>query len=119
LAFIRKKFQDKELLTIMVATVFAIPFFLPYMHERYFYLAEVMSLTLAFVRRELAWIFIAMQVVTVMDYTPYLSFDAHMPAFPAAVLSLVVVSILFTLTKRTFELRACSASSKTGARLEE
>jgi Gpi18-like mannosyltransferase len=117
LAFVRKKFQDKELLTIMVATVFAIPFLLPYMHERYFYLAEVMSLTLAFVRPGLAWIFIAMQVVTIMDYTPYLSVDAHMPAFPAAVLSLVVLGILFTLTKSMFELPAGSASSETVVRL--
>ncbi len=44
----RKKLTDRSVLALAVLMVIGIPFLLPHMHDRYFYLADVLALVLAF-----------------------------------------------------------------------
>ena len=44
----RKQMNDRALLSLCLLFAIGIPFFLPHMHERYFYCADILSLSLAF-----------------------------------------------------------------------
>ncbi len=57
-------------LTLLFAV--AIPFLLPEMHERYFYLADVVSIIYAFSFPRLFFIALLMQLCSLLSYTPYL-----------------------------------------------
>ena len=59
---------------LKVALVFAItiPFLLPDMHERYFYLADVLSIIAAFYVPRTFYIALAMQLCSLLSYAPYL-----------------------------------------------
>ncbi len=59
---------------VHVATLFAIlvPFFLPAMHERYFYLAEVLSVILAFYVPRLWAVPLLVQFASFLSYVPFL-----------------------------------------------
>jgi Gpi18-like mannosyltransferase len=104
-AFRKRAYAKKELILIATISVYSIPFFMPLMHERYFYTAEVLSLVLAFVLPRLAWIAAAMQFVTILSYIPYLTEGKEYPPLPWAVLSGIVFIIMFTLVAYTLNLR--------------
>lgn len=60
---------------VLLATVFAIlvPFFLPAMHERYFYLADVLSVVAAFYFPRRLWpVPLLVQFASFLSYTPFL-----------------------------------------------
>lgn len=44
----RRRLNEKAILTLCLLFAIGIPFFLPHMHERYFYAADILSLILAF-----------------------------------------------------------------------
>ena len=44
----RRRLNEKAILTLCLLFAIGIPFFLPHMHERYFYAADILSLVLAF-----------------------------------------------------------------------
>jgi Gpi18-like mannosyltransferase len=69
---IYKKFSQMEVLIFATLMLFIIPFLLPQMHERYFYPAEIAALVLAFAKPRFAWIVVAMQVITLFAYIPFL-----------------------------------------------
>ncbi len=60
-------------LILRVALVFAlaIPFLLPEMHERYFYLADVLSIVCAFYLPRIFYIAIIVQLCSLFSYAPY------------------------------------------------
>nr|WP_157529022.1 hypothetical protein [Kibdelosporangium sp. MJ126-NF4] len=61
--------------TVLLATLFAIlvPFFLPAMHERYFYLADVLSVVVAFYFPRRLWpVPLLVQFASFLSYTPFL-----------------------------------------------
>jgi Gpi18-like mannosyltransferase len=70
--------MSKESLTLAVqlkiALVFVlvIPFLLPDMHERYFYLADVISIAYAFYFPRAFYIAVVMQLCSLVSYAPYL-----------------------------------------------
>jgi Gpi18-like mannosyltransferase len=97
LAFRSRRYRSREVLMIFCMSLFAIPFVLPQMHERYFYLAEVTSLIVAFVVPRMVVIAVAAQIITVMSYVPYLSWDTQNPPIPFAVLSLGMLAIIGSL----------------------
>jgi Gpi18-like mannosyltransferase len=99
----RKRFNDRDMLLLAAISLFIIPFFLPQMHERYFYPAEVISLVVLFVRPRLAWVAITMQVITIMAYMPYLTNDTQAPPIPFAALSIGVLSIIGWLCWTLFQ----------------
>ena len=65
------------------------PFFLPKMHERYFFPADVVSIAFAFYFPEFFFIPIAMSAISFLSYEPYLFGQTPMP-FPILTLGLLV-----------------------------
>ena len=59
-------------LHISLVCVLAIPFLLPDMHERYFFLADVVSIVFAFYFPRAFYIPIIMQLASLLSYAPYL-----------------------------------------------
>lgn len=59
------------LLKVTLVFALAIPFLLPEMHERYFYLADVISIIYAFYFPRLFYIPVIMQLSSLMSYGPY------------------------------------------------
>lgn len=94
--FIRK-FTPRSTLILATLFVTAIPFFLPEMHERYFFVAEIFLIITACVVPRFVLAAIAMQLITVLSYVPYLSADAQMPVIPYAYLAVGVMAIIGSL----------------------
>jgi Gpi18-like mannosyltransferase len=71
---VRSKKQITPAVLLKVALVFAlaIPFLLPEMHERYFYLADVLSIIYAFSFPRSWYIAVIMQLCSLLSYAPYL-----------------------------------------------
>jgi len=59
-------------LKVTLVFALAIPFLLPEMHERYFYLADVVSIIYAFYFPRSFYIAIIMQLCSLLSYAPYL-----------------------------------------------
>jgi len=83
---------------VICATVSAamMPFFLPKMHERYFFIADVMILLLAIYLPRLWFVLLTSQVVSTITYSLYL-FAQNSPG-PAQVASTFPILILAALT---------------------
>ena len=85
---------SKEMLTpavqLKIALVFVlvIPFLLPDMHERYFYLADVISIVYAFYFPRAFYIALIMQLCSLLSYAPY------MLGHEVVSLALVAVAVL-------------------------
>jgi Gpi18-like mannosyltransferase len=79
---------------VAAATVFAIlvPFTLPGMHERYFFLADVLSVVLAFYRPRLWYVPLLVQTSSLLAYEPYLLHAESVPL--AALAGLMLVALL-------------------------
>lgn len=71
---LKSKQQITPAIILKIALVFAlaIPFLLPEMHERYFYLADVLSIIVAFSFPRLFYIAVLMQLSSLLSYAPYL-----------------------------------------------
>jgi len=96
LAFLRK-FNAKSVLILAVLIVLSLPFLLPQMHERYFYVAEIFLIMAACIIPKLIIPAIGMQVITVMSYIPYLSGYNQGPGVPYVYLALAVLSMIVYL----------------------
>lgn len=59
------------LLKVTLVFALAIPFLLPEMHERYFYLADVVSIIYAFYFPRLFYIPVVVQLCSLLSYAPY------------------------------------------------
>ncbi len=59
------------LLKVTLVFALAIPFLLPDMHERYFYLADVVSIIFAFYSPRFWYIAVGTQLCSLLSYTPY------------------------------------------------
>jgi Gpi18-like mannosyltransferase len=85
----------KEALLLPLCLFVAIPFFLPQMHERYFFTAEIFAFVVAFVLGG-RWIIVAvaLQATALMAYAPYLfNVSSSIVAF-AALLQLFVLGYI-------------------------
>lgn len=67
----KQKFTASLLLKVALVFALAIPFLLPDMHERYFYLADVVSIIYAFYFPRYFFIAIIMQLCSLLSYAPY------------------------------------------------
>jgi hypothetical protein len=70
----RSKKQLTPGVIVKIALVFAllIPFLLPEMHERYFYLADVISIIYAFYFPRYFFVAVIMQLCSLLSYAPYM-----------------------------------------------
>lgn len=72
-AISRKSLSDKSLLGFTLLLVIGIPFLLPHMHDRYFYLADVLSLILAFAVPAFFPLPLFVQFASFLSYYAYLN----------------------------------------------
>ena len=98
----KKSITPDILLKIALVFVIAIPFLLPEMHERYFYLADVLSIVVAFYFPRMFYIAIGVQLCSLLSYAPYLLntqiVNLTYVAFIVLVLVIVTtVDLIFTL----------------------
>jgi Gpi18-like mannosyltransferase len=86
---------------VTAATVFVIltPYFLPGMHERYFYLADVMALVLAFYRPRLWPVPLLVQAASFLAYEPFLFIGTpHGPFVSMKILATFMLAALVITT---------------------
>jgi Gpi18-like mannosyltransferase len=90
---------------ILLAVIFTtfIPFFLPKMHERYFYPAALLSIALLFYLPNLRVVPPILQISSLISYAPFLLGREEVPLTFATSLNLFVVIILFVSYFRTFK----------------
>jgi Gpi18-like mannosyltransferase len=95
-------------LHMSLVCVLAIPFLLPEMHERYFYLADVVSVIYAFYIPRSFYMPIIMQLASLLSYAPYLLNSAPIS------LSYVAVAILGILLIASAKLVTAVRHNKVG-----
>lgn len=94
----RKRLDDRALLGCAVLICVAVPFLLPHMHDRYFFLADVLSLALAVVSPRLFPVPAAVSFASLLGYHAYLKMQYLLPMrFGALALAGVVVMLLLDL----------------------
>lgn len=64
--------NDSSLITFAFIFVCIIPYFLPAMHERYYFLADIFSLIYCFCRKEKFYFILCFQAISVLSYLPFL-----------------------------------------------
>ena len=68
----KKQLTPAIILKVALVFALAIPFLLPEMHERYFYLADVLSIIYVFYFPRYFFIAVLMQLCSLLSYAPYL-----------------------------------------------
>lgn len=94
LAFVQRvKLRSDVLLRFALLIALTVPFLLPAMHERYFYLADVLSILFACRFPRYFFVPIAMQAASLLSYAPYLLNIqvGYLPLVSGLVLALIVV----------------------------
>jgi Gpi18-like mannosyltransferase len=72
-ALLRRQKLDVAQIVVLAATVaLAVPFFLPEMHERYFFLADVLTIVLAFYVRRYWLVAVVVSACSLLSYWPFL-----------------------------------------------
>ncbi len=91
----KKQLTSAMLLKVTLVFALAIPFLLPEMHERYFYLADVVSIIYAFYFPRSFYIAVIMQLCSLLSYAPYfLQTQVVNLAYVAfAVLVIIVITV--------------------------
>jgi Gpi18-like mannosyltransferase len=98
LIFFRKRqIGNRELILLAAVSVFLVPFFLPSMHERYFYLADVFSILLVFCYPDLFLVPIFSQLSSFFVYQPFLT---DKTVFPLSVVSFLNLASIVLLTRK-------------------
>jgi Gpi18-like mannosyltransferase len=72
LAWRARPLDGPQIILLATATVLAVPFLLPQMHERYFYLADVTTIVAAFYLRRFWPVGVAVSASSVLAYGPFL-----------------------------------------------
>jgi Gpi18-like mannosyltransferase len=81
------------LLKIALTFALLIPFFLPEMHERYFYLADVLSIIYAFYFPRYFYVPVIMQASSLIAYAPYM-LNQHVISLSYASFGVLLLSII-------------------------
>jgi Gpi18-like mannosyltransferase len=68
----RRALDGQGILLLAVLFTITVPFFLPAMHERYFYLAEIFSVVIAFIVPRMFWVALFVQVASALSYVAFL-----------------------------------------------
>ena len=86
--------SDRALLIAAVLLAAAIPFFLPHMHDRYFFAADILTLALAAVDLRLAPLPLLCEFASLLGYHAYLKLRYLLPMAYGAGALIVVLAIL-------------------------
>ncbi len=90
----RRHLGNKALLVCSLLICVAVPFLLPHMHDRYFFIADILSVAFAFVFVRLAHVPVLVSFASLLGYHAYLRMRYLLPMRYGAVALLIV---LFTL----------------------
>ena len=98
--FLRRRSLSREALLIVTLLIcVAVPFFLPHMHDRYFFLADVLSVALAVVLPRLSFVPVCVSFASLLGYHAYLRMRYLLPMrYGAAALLVVIVTLIFALS---------------------
>lgn len=104
LCFFRRRLLDsRAVISAALLLSAAIPFFLPHMHERYFFGADVLSLVLAFVDPMFMAAALLMQFASLLGYHAYIMLRYLLPMSRGAWAVLLVMALaLWSLCARLF-----------------
>ena len=96
----RKRLSDKMLLGLTVLLVIGIPFLLPHMHDRYFYLADILSVVLAFSAPAFFPMPLFVQFASFLSYYAYLNmrFLVHPRIGGECMLIALMITLMFVIT---------------------
>lgn len=86
-----RRLTEPQIVVLVTATVLAVPFFLPQMHERYFYLADVMTIVASFYLRRFWPVAVAVSAGSLLAYAPFLWRTTPVPLPLVAFLELLAV----------------------------
>ena len=81
-------------LLLSVFVLLLIPYFLPYMHERYAFPADVFALLLFLCYKRYFWVLLSTQLLTVLAYQPFLFQNVTISHSIVAVAYLVFLGVL-------------------------
>lgn len=94
----RNALGDRALLMCALLVSVAVPWLLPHMHDRYFFIADVLSLALAVVLPWLAHVPVCVSFASLLGYHAYLKMRYLMPMrYGAMALGLVVITLIVCL----------------------
>lgn len=94
----RKRLSRKALLTCALLITTAVPFLLPHMHDRYFFIADVLSVAFAFVVPALLHVPVCVSFASLLGYHAYLRMRYLLPMrYGAAALLIVILTLIVTL----------------------
>ncbi len=68
----RRSLNTPEIIVLATTMVLCVPFFLPQMHERYFYLADVLTIVMAFYVRRYWIVTAVVSACSLLSYAPFL-----------------------------------------------
>ncbi len=91
----KKHLTADVLLKVALVFALAIPFLLPEMHERYFYLADVLSIVYAFYFPRYFYIAVITQLCSLLSYTPYL-LNTQIVSLAYVAFAVLVITIITT-----------------------
>lgn len=98
--------NDKAVFGACLLFAIGVPFFLPHMHDRYFFIADMLSLTLAVVEPELALVATGVSFGSLLGYYAYLKMRFLLPMRYGA--TAMLLCLLVTLAYTAFNARAKS-----------
>jgi hypothetical protein len=99
----RKQITAGIILKLTLVFALAIPFLLPNMHERYFYLADVISIIYAFCFPRYFYVAVIEQLCSFLSYTPYLFGSEVLDlAYVAFVVFFLIAIMLVDLVKTLY-----------------
>jgi Gpi18-like mannosyltransferase len=90
----KKELTPAIILKTTLVFALAIPFLLPEMHERYFYLADVVSIVYAFYFPRRFYVAIIMQLCSLLSYAPYFYKTQYVSLAYVAVAVLVLIIVV-------------------------
>jgi Gpi18-like mannosyltransferase len=103
------KLTQPLILELCLVAVMAVPFFLPKMHDRYFYPADVLSIVYAFFFPEMYFVPILMSGVSFFAYQPFLFNTAPIPLqFLSAVLLFLISVVVYRAVRSLYSARAAA-----------
>lgn len=99
----RRQLNDEIVLAVALLMTIGIPFFLPHMHDRYFFLADVLALGFAFVFPKLFFVPLLVQFASLLGYHAYLKMQYLLPMRNgAAALILTMIVLISFIASRLY-----------------
>lgn len=95
-SYLRRRSLDRRaLLTVSLLIAVAVPYFLPHMHDRYFFIADVLSVAFAFACPHLSFVPVAVSFASLLGYHAYLKMRYLLPMrYGAAALLVVILTLI-------------------------